>query len=155
MRICPVRALRRKTETGAIVLDCDRCIGCKQCMVVCPFGAIHFNHATGRLFKCDLCDGDPECVKWCYTGAVSFCEESGVPHGKRHGVASRHVALRREARWLSTRAAPEGTREERGGGGGKGGGGPEGQRNGAGGLAQEQNREGRDTRARKEGGGGG
>ncbi|MEM4728448.1 MAG: 4Fe-4S dicluster domain-containing protein [Thermoplasmata archaeon] len=104
IRICPVRALKRRPETGAVVVDGDRCIGCKQCMVVCPFGAVHFSHASGRIFKCDLCDGDPECVKWCFTGAVSFCEEAGVPRAKRHRFAHRHMALTRD---LWSPAAPQ------------------------------------------------
>ncbi len=89
--ICPVRALRRKAETGAVVVDQDACIGCKQCMVVCPFGAIHFDCSRKAIFKCDLCDGDPECVKWCFTGGVTFGETAELPARKRHRTAHRHV----------------------------------------------------------------
>ncbi|MGQ9582210.1 MAG: 4Fe-4S dicluster domain-containing protein [Thermoplasmatota archaeon] len=95
--ICPVRALRRRPETGAVVLDGDRCIGCKQCAVACPFGAIHIHPGTLRVFKCDLCDGDPECVKWCFTGALRFCEGEGVPREKRHERARSQGRARRAA----------------------------------------------------------
>ena len=61
---CPTRALSRNSETNAIVLNPDFCIGCKQCMVICPFGAIHFS-TDGDIISCDLCGGDPVCVKYC------------------------------------------------------------------------------------------
>jgi Fe-S-cluster-containing hydrogenase component 2 len=89
--ICPVRAIRRRSDTGAVVVDDNACIGCKQCMVVCPFGAIHFDPARKAVFKCDLCDGDPECVKWCFTGGVTFGETAELPASKRHRTAHRHV----------------------------------------------------------------
>lgn len=104
IQICPVRAMKRKAETGAVVVDADMCIGCKQCLVVCPFGAIHFNPATKAVFKCDLCDGDPECVKWCFTGGVSYGEAAELPRRKRHGAARRHLAARAERKRGKVRA---------------------------------------------------
>ncbi len=72
---CPTRALRRNSETNAIILNPDFCIGCKQCMVICPFGAIHYNENRQIFYKCDLCDGAPECVKWCVTGGIEYHQE--------------------------------------------------------------------------------
>jgi len=74
-----------------LLVDQNACIGCKQCMVVCPFGAVHFDSARKAVFKCDLCDGDPECVKWCFTGGVTFGETAELPARKRHRTARRHV----------------------------------------------------------------
>jgi len=51
---CPTRALSRDSETNAIVLNSDFCIGCKQCMVVCPFGAIHFNEKRKINLRADI-----------------------------------------------------------------------------------------------------
>jgi carbon-monoxide dehydrogenase iron sulfur subunit len=73
--ICPTKALSRDLETDAVLLNMDKCIGCKQCMVVCPFGAISYNKIKKTFYKCDLCDGDPECVKWCLTGAIEYHED--------------------------------------------------------------------------------
>ncbi len=98
IQICPVRALRRKAETGAVVVDRSACIGCKQCMVVCPFGAVHFDGARKAVFKCDLCDGDPECVKWCFTGGVTYGETAELPARHRHRIARRHLKAQAEAR---------------------------------------------------------
>ena len=44
-------------------------------MVICPFGAIHYNENRKIFYKCDLCDGSPECVKWCVTGGINYHEE--------------------------------------------------------------------------------
>jgi carbon-monoxide dehydrogenase iron sulfur subunit len=72
MDVCPMEAISRNEETGAIVIDQDRCIGCKMCMVVCPFGAVTWDADSRSMIKCDLCDGDPECVKHCVYGALSW-----------------------------------------------------------------------------------
>ena len=75
MVVCPTKALSEDTKTGAVVLNSDACIGCKQCLVVCPFGAIHYDEQNKKFFKCDLCSGDPECVKWCETKAITYSDD--------------------------------------------------------------------------------
>ncbi len=54
VRGCPTGALR-KTDAGHVQHNVNLCIGCKMCLQVCPFGAIHFNSQTGKVLKCDLC----------------------------------------------------------------------------------------------------
>jgi Fe-S-cluster-containing hydrogenase component 2 len=63
-QICPTSAISRDLHTDAILINQDRCIGCKMCMVACPFGAISVD-SLNKIVKCDLCDGDPQCVKFC------------------------------------------------------------------------------------------
>jgi len=70
--VCPVKALSVNPETGAVVVDDRRCIGCKECAVHCPFGAANIHPATKKAFKCDLCNGDPVCAKRCPTGAITY-----------------------------------------------------------------------------------
>ena len=74
--VCPVQATAQSAEglktTGAIILNHDICIGCKECLAVCPFGAIHYDEDRKIFYKCDLCGGEPECVKWCETKAVNY-----------------------------------------------------------------------------------
>lgn len=76
MEICPAKALKRSEETGAVVVDKDRCVGCKMCTLACPFGNIVFLEREGVSGKCDLCNGDPECAKICPTEAIQYREVS-------------------------------------------------------------------------------
>ncbi len=46
---CPTEALY-KTEEGITMLDADKCIGCKYCMAVCPYGVIYFNDDEPHTF---------------------------------------------------------------------------------------------------------
>ena len=72
--VCPVGALEKDEETGVILHDKERCIGCRMCFQACPFGGVGVNPHTGKVFKCELCDGDPECVKACQDDAILFLE---------------------------------------------------------------------------------
>jgi len=70
--VCPVAALRRDPQTGAIILEPTICVGCNACVMVCPYGAITYDVERRELIKCDLCGGDPLCVKYCVTEAIQF-----------------------------------------------------------------------------------
>ena len=56
--VCPVAALR-KTEAGPVIYEESRCIGCRYCMLACPFGVPRYewNAAVPSVRKCDLCVG--------------------------------------------------------------------------------------------------
>jgi len=87
--ICPAGALRRSAETNAVVVDENRCVGCKMCLMACPFGNIHFLADKHVIRKCDLCDGDPKCVKFCMPGALHYVEVEDVPQLRRLIVDSK------------------------------------------------------------------
>ncbi|HSC77193.1 MAG TPA: 4Fe-4S dicluster domain-containing protein [Candidatus Acidoferrales bacterium] len=54
--VCPVGALE-KTALGPVVYHEDRCIGCRYCMLACPFQvpAYEWSKALPRVKKCDMC----------------------------------------------------------------------------------------------------
>jgi len=62
----------------------EACIGCRMCMLACPFGVISFESEEGVIAKCDTCDGDPECVRFCTPHALEFRESelADVPKGR-------------------------------------------------------------------------
>jgi Fe-S-cluster-containing dehydrogenase component len=76
---CPVKALE-KTPEGPVVYHKDRCIGCRYCMVACPFGVPRFEYASAAPFiqKCSFCTGrqaqgkPPACAEVCPSGALTF-----------------------------------------------------------------------------------
>lgn len=72
MGVCPSGAIARDAEPGLVRVSADKCIGCKMCMVACPFGLMNFSPSERHAAKCDLCEGDPECVKFCIPGAIEY-----------------------------------------------------------------------------------
>jgi len=80
MKYCPVLAVTKDAETGAVLIDEDRCIGCKYCSWVCPYDALKFNTTTNVMEKCTFCSHrltdsiEPACVTGCPTGALKFGE---------------------------------------------------------------------------------
>jgi formate dehydrogenase iron-sulfur subunit len=76
---CLVGGLRR-TAQGPVVYDPDKCIGCRYCMLACPFQVPKFewSKALPLIAKCTMCTdrvlaGEiPACAKACPTGAITF-----------------------------------------------------------------------------------
>lgn len=71
-----------KQENGAVIWDGDKCIGCRYCMVACPFQipAFEFDKALKpNIMKCDFCYEErtskgelPACVEICPVEAITF-----------------------------------------------------------------------------------
>ena len=91
LAICPTKALSRPHENSPIVVDQALCIGCKSCIVACPFGVIRLDSAGLGIIKCDQCfervqdDEPPACVAACPTHALQFKEVEEVLAEKRDG----------------------------------------------------------------------
>ena len=91
--VCPTRACKRDPGLGVTVIDKNRCIGCKSCVLACPFGVPAFDSPNGVSVKCDYCSGDPQCVRYCQSGALSFVEPNEISAIKTGQLAQRIMAL--------------------------------------------------------------
>jgi Fe-S-cluster-containing dehydrogenase component len=54
IQACPRSALYKDAETGTTMVDKEKCIGCRFCLWVCPYGAPRYNE-DGKCELCDLC----------------------------------------------------------------------------------------------------
>jgi Fe-S-cluster-containing dehydrogenase component len=76
---CPARALE-KTADGPVVYDGSRCLGCRYCMMACPFDGPKFEYDKNVPYvkKCTFCaerqaEGlPPACAEVCPSGALTF-----------------------------------------------------------------------------------
>lgn len=93
IKVCPTMAIEREEDNGPVLIDQRRCIGCKWCVMACPFGVIHLDYELHAIIKCDLCrerlaEGEyPACVASCPTHALRFMEEKDIPAKKRERMS--------------------------------------------------------------------
>ena len=103
--VCPTGASYKRASDGIVLVDEDKCIGCKLCSWACPYGAREFDTDVGVMKKCTLCvdriyndniapdDRVPACVAACPTSARHFGDlgdpESAISQlvAEREGVA--------------------------------------------------------------------
>ncbi len=111
--ICPSQALQKPETSSPVITRAELCIGCKSCVLVCPFGVISMGADGKSVIKCDLCierleEGQqPACVVACPTHALSLQEVEAVAiHHRRAAAAEMVAALDRTRR--SLRAALHG-----------------------------------------------
>lgn len=94
VKVCPVQATYHRSD-GVVMMDNDRCIGCRYCMIACPYGVRTFNWGTasrptphetgmvaarplGTVEKCSFCvqriaeEQVPSCVWSCPAQARIF-----------------------------------------------------------------------------------
>ena len=91
--VCPTGASYKRAEDGIVLVDEDKCIGCKLCSWACPYGAREYSAVEGVMKKCTLCvdriynenlpeaEREPACVQVCPTRARHF-GDLGDPESK-------------------------------------------------------------------------
>lgn len=79
---CPVGAMKKQPE-GAVIWDEDLCMGCRYCMIACPFQVptYEWSESIPAVRKCIMCYDErmqkglePGCTSACPTGATIFGE---------------------------------------------------------------------------------
>ena len=87
MNGCPASAFYRESVTGAVIIDENKCIGCRYCQWNCPYDAPKFDSGKRTISKCHLCysgliEGrQPACSTACPTGALTFGQLSDTDFG--------------------------------------------------------------------------
>ena len=79
---CPVEAIS-KTPLGPVVYNADKCIGCRYCMLACPYQVPRYQWTKLAPFvkKCDMCS---ERIK---VGKSTACAEASPARRKRPSLA--------------------------------------------------------------------
>jgi len=77
----PSNAIVKRAEDGVVLINQDICIGCKNCIQACPYGAPQFNSVTAKVEKCTFCIHrleaglQPACVTSCVGNALHVVED--------------------------------------------------------------------------------
>ncbi len=117
-RVCPTQATWKRENDGIVMMDWHRCIGCRYCIVACPYGSRSFNwtdprpyikdaHADfptrmrGVVEKCTFCEErlargqQPACVEACEHGEIVFGDLND-PESEVRRLLTEHLAIRRK-----------------------------------------------------------
>lgn len=92
---CPTGAMQKRPADGIVFVDESLCVGCKSCMLACPWGAPQWNPETRKVVKCDYCIDridqglEPACANNCTTKCLHFGEAGEVPQMKRERYAQK------------------------------------------------------------------
>jgi molybdopterin-containing oxidoreductase family iron-sulfur binding subunit len=119
-RVCPTQATWRRESDGLVMMDWHRCIGCRYCIVACPYGSRSFNwrdprpHIKGEVKieyptrmrgvveKCTFCEErlakglQPACVEACQHGEMAFGNLEDPNSEVRH-LLRENFTIRRKA----------------------------------------------------------
>ncbi len=118
VRVCPTQATFKRSSDGIVMMDWHRCIGCRYCVVACPYGSRSFNwtdprphiadvnpdfptRMRGVVEKCTFCDErirsgqQPACVEACTNDELIFGDIND-PESKVRQVLGEHMAIRRK-----------------------------------------------------------
>lgn len=74
---CPTGAMYIDSKDGTVQHDDEACIGCRMCVMSCPYGIPQFSESDGVVHKCNFCrdlpeDEQPVCVAACPQFALEY-----------------------------------------------------------------------------------
>jgi Fe-S-cluster-containing dehydrogenase component len=118
VRVCPTQATWKRPSDGLVMMDWHRCIGCRYCVVACPYGSRSFNwrdprpaiaevdpafptRMRGVVEKCTFCEErlakslQPACVEACEHGELTFGDLDDPASEVRRLLAD-HFTIRRK-----------------------------------------------------------
>jgi len=116
---CPTEASHQRDD-GIVLIDADKCIGCRYCQNACPYGARYFvpsttkgyfpgkglspyekvayqKHTVGTVGKCTFCTDrlskgeQPACVQTCPANALTFGDLDDANSAVSKLIASRNA----------------------------------------------------------------
>ncbi|HCA40268.1 MAG TPA: 4Fe-4S ferredoxin [Aminobacterium sp.] len=96
--VCRTGALEKDPQSGVIKVHSERCIGCRMCVIACPFGNISYSPEGKSAFKCTECEGDPQCVRFCPTEALQYVPAEKDNLEKKRAYAAKFAAIEEEVR---------------------------------------------------------
>ncbi len=119
-KVCPTAATWKRESDGVVMMDWHRCIGCRYCIVGCPYGSRSFNFKDPRLAenlqdieskfptrmrgvveKCNFCEErlarglNPACVDACNDREIVFGDLND-PDSEVRKTLARHMTIRRK-----------------------------------------------------------
>jgi carbon-monoxide dehydrogenase iron sulfur subunit len=97
VEVCPTKACHVDPGMNRVLIDSNICIGCKTCILACPFGAPLFDSVERVTVKCDYCDGDPQCVRFCEVNAIKYVDASQVSKDKQFNAAEKLINALRQS----------------------------------------------------------
>lgn len=95
---CPTGAMTRREPDGIVYVQSELCVGCKACIIACPWNVPQWDDATGRAIKCDFCRDRidvgllPACVTGCTSHALSFVDPN-TQSGKTREKYGKNILL--------------------------------------------------------------
>ena len=87
--VCPADAIHKGPDGVVHTAMTERCIGCSNCVLACPFGVPKYETAHDLMMKCDLCydrtsrDLKPMCATVCPSGALLFGTRAEVEDSRQ------------------------------------------------------------------------
>jgi Fe-S-cluster-containing dehydrogenase component len=87
--VCPADAIKVDDEGVVLSAMAERCIGCANCSLACPFGVPKVHPGIELMMKCDLCydrtsvGRKPMCATVCPSGALFYGTRDEVEDRRR------------------------------------------------------------------------